>query len=195
MAKTIDRVRELFPEAKQISDANLREKVLKTWLEAWRLSHFDQLEQTPFLEGALAEINNVDHTRAVTAMSIQCGKILKEFLDVPLNMDYLIAGALLHDMGKIFEYCKTQTELGTLFTHSISGSLIAAKEDLPLQVIHIAGMHSMEGDWVKRSPEAVIVHYMDFAYAEFALRAKTAINLDELIKLKKLKRAFDHIKV
>ena len=195
MNKTLERVRELFPEADEIADSNLRAKVLKTWLAAWQLSPFDQLEQTPFLEGALAEINNVEHTRAVTVMSIQFAKIAREFLNIQVNTDYLIAGAILHDMGKVFEYCEVKTDLGRLFTHSVSAGLIAAKEDLPPEVIHIIVMHSLEGDLVKRSPEAAIVHYMDFAYAEFALRSKTPINLDELIKLKKLKRAFNFIKI
>jgi putative nucleotidyltransferase with HDIG domain len=188
MNKTLEYVRELFPEAEQISNIKLRQKVLKTWLEAWKASHYERVEEVPFINGILTEISNVEHTRAVTAMSIQFAKIMKEFLNIEINMDYLIAGAILHDLGKVFEYCETPSNLGKLFTHPISAFYIATKEDLPLEVIHIIGMHSLEGDLIKRSPEAAIVHYMDFAYAEFALRAKTDTSLGERMKFQVIQK-------
>jgi putative nucleotidyltransferase with HDIG domain len=182
MDKTLDEVRELFPEIEGISDAGLRQKVLKTWLEAWKASHYDRVEQTPFLHGILAEINNIEHTKAVTAMCVQFAKIMEEFHGITVNMDFLIAGAILHDVGKIFEYCETPSKLGQLFTHPLSGVYVAAREDLPLEVLHIIGTHSLEGELIKRTPEAAIVHQMDFAIAEFVLRAKTDTSLAERMK-------------
>jgi putative nucleotidyltransferase with HDIG domain len=182
MNKTLEKVRELFPELEQISDAGLRQKVLKTWLEAWKASHYDRVEQTPFLHGILTEINNVEHTRAVTAMCVQFAKIIGEFHGIEVNMDYLIAGAILHDVGKLFEYCDTPSELGQLFRHPLSGIYVAAREDLPLEVLHIIGNHSLEGELIKRTPEAAIVHHMDFAIADLALRAKVDTGLGERMK-------------
>jgi hypothetical protein len=46
---------------------------------------------------------------------------------------------------------------------------VALTEGLPLEVVQVIGAHSFEGDLLKRTPEAVIVHYMDFTYAEVAL--------------------------
>jgi len=182
MVKTLEEVRTLFPEAEQISDPGLREKVLKTWFEAWKTSHFDRVEEAPFLPGILAEISNVTHTRAVTVLCIQFAKTMKEFHGLQVNMDYLIAGAILHDVGKLFEFCKTPSDLGQLFTHRLSGVYWGAREDLPLEVIHIIGMHSHEGDLKKRTPEAAIVHYMDLGCAEFLLRTKTDTSLGERTK-------------
>ncbi len=182
MEKTLDRVRELFSEAGQISDPALREKVLKAWLEAWKASHYEQLEETPFLRGILTDINNVEHTKAVTAMCIQFAKIMKDFFHISVNMDYLIAGAILHDLGKVFEYCEKPSELGRLFTHPISAVYFAAREDLPLEVIHLIGSHSLEGNLIQRTTEAAIIHYMDFACAEVTLRAKTNTSLGELAR-------------
>jgi putative nucleotidyltransferase with HDIG domain len=190
MAKTLEYIRELFPEIEQISDIDLRQKVYKTWLEAWKLSPCDRLEQIPFLEGILPEINNVEHTKAVIALSIHFAKMMKEFLNIKVNMDYLIAGAILHDIGKCFEFIETPTDLGRLFSHSISAAYVAAKENLPLEIIHIIAAHSLEGDLIKRTPEAAIVHYMDFAYSEVTLRAKTKINVDEWRKVRGFKKLF-----
>jgi putative nucleotidyltransferase with HDIG domain len=189
MAKTLEHIRESFPEAEQISDNELRQKVFKTWLAAWQASHYDRIEDTPFMRGTLQEINNVQHTRAVTAMSIQFAKTMKEFFDIQLNMDYLIAGAILHDVGKLFQYCEIPSKLGQLFNHCLSAMYIAAREDLPLEVIHIIGMHSLEGDLTKRTPEAAIVHYMDFASADVSLRAKTDTGLGERLKYQVIQKS------
>ena len=188
MAKTIEHIRELFPEAELIRDVELRQKVLETWFEAWKASHYDRLEETPFMPGILQEINNVQHTRAVTAMCIEFARIMKEFFQIQVSMDYLIAGAILHDVGKVFEFCKTPSDLGRLFTHRMSGIYMAAREDLPLEVIHIIVMHSLEGDLHHRTPEAAIVHYMDFACAEVALRAKTDTSSGELSRFQVIQK-------
>ena len=182
MVKTLEQVRALFPEAEQISDAGLREKVLETWFEAWKVSHFDTLDQAPFLTDVLREISNLDHTRAVTVLSIQFANTMKEFLGTAVNMDYLIAGAILHDVGKLFEFCEAPSALGNLFTHRLSGVYLAAKMDLPVEVIHIIGMHSHEGELKKRTPEAAIVRHMDSAYVEFLLGAKTDIAMGQHTK-------------
>jgi hypothetical protein len=77
-------VQKLFPEADQISsDRQLRRKVLDRWWEAWKLSRFEKVEQTPFPEEALAGINNVEHIRAVTALLIQFARTMEEFLGIP----------------------------------------------------------------------------------------------------------------
>jgi putative nucleotidyltransferase with HDIG domain len=156
--------------------------VYETWLEAWKMSNADRLEDISFLPGVLPDINNVAHTRAVTALSIQTARLMTEFFDIHLNMDYLIAGAILHDIGKCFRPSPGSMGMARLFTHPISGGYVAAKVDLPLEVIHIIAAHSLEGDLIKRTPEAAIVHYMDFACAEVTLRAKTESNLDGFMK-------------
>ena len=184
MDKTLDSVHELFPEVERISDKELRQKVLRTWLEAWKSSDYDRLDQTPFLHDDIAGINNVEHTRAVTIMCIQFAETLKKFHNIKINMDYLIAGAILHDLGKIFEYSENPSKLGRLFTHPISAMYFATKEGLPLEVVHIIETHSLEGELVKRTPEAAIVHYMDFAYAETVLRAKTDTSTGERMKFR-----------
>lgn len=174
MEKNAEEIRKLFPEIEQISDAGLRRKVADTWVEAWKASPYDRLEETPMLPGgALPEVNNVAHTRAVIAGCIQFARVAKEILHIAVNMDYLIAGAVLHDIGKVFEFCETPSELGRLFTHRLSALYLAARQDLPLEVIHIIAMHSLEGELKKRTTEAAIVYHIDCACAGVAFGAKT----------------------
>jgi putative nucleotidyltransferase with HDIG domain len=84
-----------------------------------------------------------------------------------LNQDYLIAGALLHDVGKLVEYEKVNGEViksayGNKFRHPVSGSKLAWIQGLPDEIVFIIYAHSHEGDNLVRSPESVIVHHCDF---------------------------------
>lgn len=189
MEKTMDHIRALFPEGEQISDIGLRKKVYKAWLKVWEISGCDRLETVTFLPGILPEIDNVAHTKAVVAMSIQFANTMKVFHGVEVNMDHMIAGALLHDLGKYFRPSKDQAIVGRLLGHAFSAAYIAIQEDLPIEVVHIISAHSAEGDMLKRTTEAAIVHYMDQAYTEVILRAKTNINREEFHKLRILKQA------
>ena len=87
--------------------------------------------------------------------------------DENINQDYLIAGALLHDVGKLLEYeikdgNAVKSEYGKVFRHPTSGSKLAWECDLPDEIVHIIYAHSHEGDNLKRSPGAIIVHHCDF---------------------------------
>jgi putative nucleotidyltransferase with HDIG domain len=88
-------------------------------------------------------------------------------------MDHLIAGALLHDVGKALEYEKSGdgvrvSEYGKKIRHPISGANLARELGLPEEVAHIIESHSHEGDKMKRSKESIIVHHCDFI--DFELR-------------------------
>ena len=74
---------------------------------------------------------------------------------------------MVHDVGKLLEYKKlgkkyTKSGFGELVRHPVSGYALALDAGLPIEVAHIVATHSVEGDKVKRSNEAVIIHHCDF---------------------------------
>ena len=80
---------------------------------------------------------------------------------------YLIAGALLHDVGKLLEYEMKdgkimKSKFGEKMRHPAAGAQLAEECDLPKEVVHIIAAHSHEGDSMNRSPEAIIIHHCDF---------------------------------
>jgi hypothetical protein len=85
-----------------------------------------------------------------------------------VNRDHLIAGALLADVGKLFEYDKKpdgtiyKSDFGKHLRHPFSGVGLAYKHRLPSEVLHIIAVHSKEGAGENRSPEAIIFHHVDF---------------------------------
>lgn len=152
-----------LPELKWIKDQELREKVITVWETAAQKGRWNQLTDVPFT----MLINNsgplVHHTRRITNIA----HAVVETREEPLNKDYLFAGALLHDVGKLLEYEMVDgqvrvSEFGKKIRHPVSGANLAKDCGLPEEVVHIIYAHSKEGDNLERTPEAIIIHHCDF---------------------------------
>jgi putative nucleotidyltransferase with HDIG domain len=161
----------LLPEINKIKDKNIKQKTMATWEEGIKICgwKFEDLEKIPFtLLTIQIPANLIEHTRAVTKTAIEIAKIVSQFYkEIKINYDYLISGAILHDVGKLLEYKKTKDKItkspsGKLLRHPISGAALAHKNALPEEIVHIIAVHSHEGDGGFRSPEAIIVNHSDF---------------------------------
>jgi putative nucleotidyltransferase with HDIG domain len=161
-------VRQQFPMIDEIKDEDLKERVARVWEMAMQQGGWDTLENIPFTLLIPNAGGFVEHVCRVTKMAM---RIAKEKGDV--NHDFLIAGALLHDVGKLLEYKKegkkvVKSDHGRRLRHPVSGAMLAMKEGLPIEVIHIIAAHSKEGEFVSRTKEAIIVHHCDFIDFETA---------------------------
>ncbi len=114
-------------------------------------------------------ISLIEHTRAVTRTAHEIAKVMNATYagKVSVDLDDLLAGAILHDVGKLFEYVReggvfVKSRGGELLRHPISGAAFAYKHGLPDEVVHIIAAHSKEGDGGRRTVEAVIVNHADF---------------------------------
>jgi hypothetical protein len=166
-------VRRLLPEIESISDAELRDKVAACWQEAIDFRGWTEelLLGIPFtLLASNVTISFLDHVRAVCLMCIATDDVLtavhKE-KKTPINRDHLIAGALLADVGKLFEYeiidgKPVKSDYGKHIRHPFSGVGLAFKHGVPSEVMHIIATHSKEGEGEKRLPESIVFHHCDF---------------------------------
>ncbi|MEA3391823.1 MAG: HD domain-containing protein [Candidatus Marinimicrobia bacterium] len=163
----------ILPEISEIKDEILREKVINIWNEAadYRGWTDELLMAIPFT--LLAEnvtISFIDHVRAVCRMCMAVDdvqEVLHAERRTPVNRDYLIAGALLADVGKLLEYeiidgKSVKSSYGRYLRHPFSGVGLAFKHGIPEEVMHIIATHSKEGAGEKRSPESIIFHHADF---------------------------------
>jgi len=167
---------ELIPEFNLIEDSDLKEKILKVWEIAltaggWEVKDLQRMPFTLLIDPCPCSM--VEHVRGVVNVSIESAKALQSIYKdkIKINRDYLIAGALLHDIGKLVEYREEngkfiQSNLGKLVRHPISGVGLCYGEGIPEKVMHIIASHSWEGDRSKRTPEAIIVHHADFTNFE-----------------------------
>jgi putative nucleotidyltransferase with HDIG domain len=169
-----EKVKRLWPELDWIKDLSLREKTEKTWEIALQRSVLsaEDLERIPFtlLCGTDMKVTFMAHKRCVVHIAKESGEKINKFFgnDLPVNMDVLIAGAILADVGKLLEYeldkdgKAVQGKYGRYIRHPFSGVSLAEECGVPPEVCHIIAAHAHEGDLVKRTTEAYIVHHADF---------------------------------
>ena len=176
-------VQKLWPELEWIKDAELREKVTKTWELALERSPLtaDDLNHIPFtLLVPNCPTTFMEHKRCVVHIARKAAESMTEFMGnaLPIDQDTVIAGAILADVGKLLEYEKTdgktrQSQRGEMLRHPFTGVALAMECGVPDAVCHIIAAHAAEGDLVKRTTEAYIVHHADFmAYLPFKNLAK-----------------------
>jgi putative nucleotidyltransferase with HDIG domain len=164
----------LWPELEWIQDPELREKTARTWELALEKSVLkpEDLNRIPFtlLCGPDLKVTFMDHKRSVVHIAKASAEKMNEFYhgEMPIDMDVLISGAILADVGKMLEYeldsdgKAVQGKYGQYLRHPFSGVSLAEQCGLPASVCHIIAAHAGEGDHVKRSVEAYIVHHADF---------------------------------
>ncbi len=156
-----------------IRNEDLREKTEQTWQLALEKSVLtaEDLQKIPFtlLAGPDLKVSFMEHKRCVVHIAKQAGEKMNEFFkgEMPVDMDVLIAGAILADVGKLLEYemkegKSVQGSYGKYLRHPFSGVSLAEQCGIPAEVCHIIAAHAGEGDMIKRSVEAYIVHHADF---------------------------------
>ena len=169
-------VHRLWPEIAWIGNETLREQVTEAWeyaLENSVLTPAD-LETIPFSllvkDGSVSFMN---HKRTCVQLAVDIARRMQEnFGDaISIDMDILIAGAILIDIGKLQEYEMVDGRLATsgagkIVRHPFSGVAVADRFGLPPEVLHIIATHSKEGDLGPRTVESIIVHHADFVSFE-----------------------------
>lgn len=166
----------VFPLIDRISNSSLLARTVSCWEEAIKRGGWtkDDLETIPFtLLPTDFRPGIVVHTNGVTECAVAMGEAVKRTYgdNVKIDMDVLISGAVLHDVGKVLEYALEKkgfikSEYGKLVRHPVSGAILAEQTGLPPEVVHIIWTHSHEGDGTPRTVESVLVHHADFANFE-----------------------------
>lgn len=169
---------DIFPELDWLNDKQLKEKCADTWLEAISLAKWEDkggFEQMPVVVSGLSKKcpeTNVSHTRAVTRLAkAMYDELVEHYPDAgTCDRDTVIAGAVMHDVGKLLEYdyvdgayCFAPDH--DKFNHPSIGAYLALKHGLPKDVVHIILAHSdlmsPGGEKCFQTRESLIVKYAD----------------------------------
>lgn len=170
------RIRELFPEIEWIKERALQDKVVASCADAlgtggWEPDDMDRIPFTLLIPNC--PFSYLDHVRGVTRMAKQAMDIFNDVYAAKdekytIDNDLLVAGALLHDVGKLVEYERNaagdtvKSKMGKNLRHPFSGTVIALRNGCPDEVGHIIANHAHEGDGTLRSPAGVLVNKADF---------------------------------
>ena len=165
-------VERLWPEIDWIEDGELKEQVTQTWIKALERSPLgpDDLLEIPFtLLVPDCPTTFMEHKRCVVHIARPSALAMKDLMGnaLSIDLDVVIAGAILADVGKLLEYEKidgkaVQSDRGKRLRHPFTGVALAMECGVPDEVCHIIATHAAEGDLVKRTTEAFIVHHADF---------------------------------
>ena len=160
----------------KIYDKELRFKTVAIWVEASRLGHWESVEQLKEMPFTLLTdthgIGFIEHTIAVTRGAIGLAKAqLESYDNLPydIDMDRLIVGGLLHDIGKLLEiepdgnggFRKSLS--GKCMRHPISGAVMAKEAGFDDKIANTIACHAKEGDGRPQVIETVLIHQADFA--------------------------------
>lgn len=167
-----------MPEIGWIENVELRTKVLNAWAAALAASGFGRLgelkpsgnyDSMPLRTGTQA-----DHIRSVARLALGMAEELdKLFPGFSYDRDILLAGALCHDIGKVWEFDPENVDRWRAdpsaagmpsIRHPGYGVYICLTLELPETVAHIAGGHSAEGELVTRSLENTIIRWADHSF-------------------------------
>lgn len=165
-------VHELWPELDWIEDEGLRSATARTWELALQRSPLTvaDLHAIPFtLLVPNLKVSFMAHKRCVVHLAREAALKMNAFFgdDLPVDLDVTVAGAILADVGKLLEYDvkdgkSCQSETGKYLRHPFTGVGLAMEAGVPAEVCHIIAAHAGEGDLVKRTTEAYVVHHADF---------------------------------
>lgn len=169
-------IAESLPMVNDIKNNELREKVLDAWEMSLSENGYDRIEdmEGSGKPGGYVLGNQAQHIRCVTEMALSIADIIERNYDKDMHIerDMLLAAGLCHDVGKPYEYNRRKRELWSqspevegnpCLRHTLYGVHIALTVGLPEEIAHVCGCHSPEGELVKRSLLATIIHHADKA--------------------------------
>ena len=170
-------IQKLFgTQLRKIKKKEVREQVIQAWLlgcERGGYQKVTQLKKMPFtLLTETKGVNFIEHTIAVTEGAVALAKVQeKAYRKLPykIDMDRLVAGGLLHDVGKLLEIEPDgeggwrKSYSGKCARHPISGAILAAEVGCDEALVNTVACHAKEGDGRPQVLETVLIHQADFA--------------------------------
>ncbi|MEX2533961.1 MAG: HD domain-containing protein [Trueperaceae bacterium] len=171
------RVRELLPELAYIANDAWREAVVNIWAEMWEASPWADPSDCPKHATHVPDLDNVTHTRRVTQQALAIAGVIESHGGEVIDRDVLVTAALLHDVSKMLESepgpaGPRPSRTGKLVQHAVHGAARAIAHGLPDEVVHVVVGHTYQSATQPATPEAVIIHYVDFMDSDLLLLAR-----------------------
>ena len=173
MNETLALLTEYFPEIELIEDESLKEKMAACWQRAMDLGGLktrEDLDKLPFTLLLETGANFMQKTQGMVKLAVESTRIMKETYGdlLPLNLDYMIVGAILLDVGKLVEIVDDgkggwkKSDTAKVVRHPVFGAMLCWEAGLPVEICNMVAFHSSEGKDHPRTPESWVMHHVDF---------------------------------
>ena len=166
------KLEEVFPDFLEIKNDALRAAACKAMELAmdkggWT---YETLPLCPVtLNWKNCDVTWIEHVTDVTRLCMLEFDALEKYYrrhGAVFRRDVVVAGALLHDIGKLTEFvCRDGAAVHgdnyELMRHPLSGAILAAQAGLPDEIVHLIAVHSFEGDRSYQTAESSFVRSID----------------------------------
>ena len=174
-----------FPAVESIRDDDLRDKVLDAWADALAETGWD-LADVPWYPPeqerlGLPDETFVEHVNEVVDAAVALAEVVIDHRGdrVDVDVDDVLAGALVHDLGKLYEFdADGATDVERYFGHPYYGIYPTARAGLPPRISHVTLAHTGLTDVEPVTIEAEIVRRADQTVAS-SIRAGVVDDLRE----------------
>lgn len=182
-------VRDALPELEHVESDDLRERIVEAWVLGLDRGGWRDVTDIPYAWN-IHEVTNVEHVRGVTRIAVDAATQQREFHDADPDLDTVVAAALLHDVGKCYEYPDFVDDellddpspryVSDEIPHSISGYALAHEVGCPLSVQR-AIPHFL-GEVPTRTLEAELVKSANSASSNAITQAAMGLTLQEWVE-------------
>lgn len=157
-----------FPAVESIRDEDLRDSVIEAWADALAETSWD-LDEMPWYPPeqerlGIPDETTVGHVNQVVDAAVALAEVLVEHRGdrVDIDMDDVLAGALVHDLGKLYEFdADGATDVEHYFGHPYYGIYPLARAGIPPRISHVVLAHTGLTDVEPATMEAEIVRRAD----------------------------------
>ncbi|MFB6072014.1 MAG: HD domain-containing protein [Halobacterium sp.] len=178
-----------LPELAAVTDADLREQVVDAWVLGLERGGWRDVEDVPYAWN-IQDVSNVEHVRGVVRIAERSADVQREFHGADPDLDVVRAAALLHDVGKCYEYVD-HVDAETLddpdpeyasgvIPHSLSGYALAHEVGCPLAVQR--AIPHFHGEVPDRTIEAELVKSANSASSNAITQSAMGITLAEWVE-------------
>lgn len=159
-----------FPQLELVTRPEWAEAACEIWVKAWENSSWEDLEEVP-ANPLTPTVSLMNHMRFVVENCVQVARLRESIHGDRVNMDYLIVGAVLHDVSKLLEYERREgrevlSRKGELYQHGFYGAHMAIEAGLPEEIVHIILAHPPSIFARPKMTEDLILHYCDLVDAD-----------------------------
>ena len=171
-------VLEDLPELNDVRNDVLRRQCVEAWAIALCGTSFARVRDIPghAYPGMFTLKRGIqsDHLRGMARIAVSLADEFKRsFPEIDIDRDLVLAGALIHDVGKAWEFDpenqarwrKDPSRTGEpSMRHSVYGVHICLLAGLPEEVVHVAVGHSSEGVHIGLSLECLFIRTADHSW-------------------------------
>lgn len=182
-----DEIQTAFPDIEAIEEGRLRDQVIEAWSLGLGRGGWHSIDDIPYAWN-IDEVTTVEHVCGVASLAKSAVEIAMTHHNATPDEDAVIAAALLHDVGKCYEYVQyVDDDLvdpdpayadGTI-PHSLSSYALAHEVGCPIAVQQ--AIPHVIGEVPSRSLEAEIVKHANAISSNAITQATMGISLEEWI--------------